>query len=188
MPEVSWSTELGLDLEALEMERPNDFRQRQLATLHRERAEAFWSYERFRNNDQTFAGEIIAWELYFKLTRTVCDLTMSPLPIGIILREAKRKQTIEEAVLKNTCTRCGFIWRTRQPKFVGGVCSSCLAFQEKILRRGRLRCQPWQGRFAPDEVTPVNAAGSPILPGFRICGNSDCVSPKHIRKGRKQNG
>lgn len=188
MPDVSWATELGLDLATLEMERPDDYQQRQLAQLQTQRAEAFADYLRFRNADQTFAGEIIAWESYLKLTRTVCDLTGADIPVGIMARESERRKTIEEAVLKNTCTRCGFVWMVRQPRFVGGLCSSCLALQEKVLRRGRLACQPWQGRFAPDHVTPVNAAGEPILPGPRVCNNSDCVNPKHITKGRNHNG
>ena len=172
----------------LERERPDDWFQQQMTALHTARGVAFAEYLRLRNTDQLFAAEIIAWERYSSLTRTVCDLTGSPIPPDIITREAERKATIEEAVLKNTCTRCGFVWNTRQPRFVDGLCSSCLATQEKVLRTGRLACQPWQGRFAPDDVTPVNATGEPVLPGRRLCNNTDCVNPKHITKGRNKNG
>lgn len=197
MPDVSWAKELGIDLATLEMERPDDYQQRQLAQLQTKRAEAFAEYTKLKKIAQTdnpfdvfgiiLAG-VIAWERYCGLTRTVCDLTGADIPEGIITVEQQRSQNIEDAVLHNTCIRCGFIRNTRQPKFVGGLCSSCLALQEKVLRRGRLACQPWQGRFAPDDVTPVNASGQPILPGRRVCNNSDCVNPKHITKGRNQNG
>jgi hypothetical protein len=172
----------------LELERPDNWFQKQITQLHTARAEAFAEYVRLRNTDQLFAAEVIAWELYSSLTRTACDLTGSAIPIGIITRDAERKANVEEAVLKNTCNRCGFIWNIRQPRFVDGLCSSCLAKQEKVLRTGRLACQPWQGRFARDDVTPVNQNGEPVLPGHRLCKNSDCVNPKHIRKGRNQNG
>lgn len=185
MPKVSWATELGLDLATLEKERPSDWFQSQITNLHTARAEAFAEYLRLRNQGQVLAAEIIAWERYSALTRTVCDLTGSPIPVGMIGREQERTRHIKEAVLKNTCNRCGFIWNARQPKFVGGLCSSCLATQERVLRTGRLACQPWQGRFSKDDVTPINATGQPILPGSRLCNNTDCVNPKHIKKGKK---
>ena len=188
LAEVSWATQLGLDMSTLEKERPDNWLQKQLTRLHTQRATAYAEYVRLRDTDQAFSREDIAWERYKNLTRTVCDLTGKPIPVGILDRESQRRQLIEEKVLHNTCTRCGYVRNSRQPAFVGGLCSSCLALQEKVLRRGRLACQPWQGRFAPDDVTPVNAAGEPILPGHRVCKNSDCVNPKHIRKGRNQNG
>lgn len=184
MPETVWATELGLDVATLELERPDDWLQKQLGALQTKRGEAFADFIRYRNSDRAFAAEVVAWELYCKLTRTVCDLTGAEMPVGIIIREKDRRRYIEEAVLANTCARCGFVWTLRQPRFVGGLCSSCLALQEKVLRRGRLACQPWQGRFAADFVTPVNAAGEPVLPGKRYCGKSDCVNPKHITKGK----
>lgn len=186
MPDILWAKELGLDLKTLERERPDDISQRQLAMLQNQRGEAFAEFSRFHNTEDLYGDQIIAFELYSSLTRILCDLIGSPIPDGIIIRE--RRKITEEAILKNTCTRCGFVWTLRQPRFVGGLCSSCLALQEKVLRRGRLACQPWQGRFGPDDLTPVNAAGTPVLPGHRVCNNRDCVNPKHIRKGRKQNG
>ncbi len=188
MPNVSWATELGLDLATLEKERPDDYSQRQLSMLQTKRGQAFAEYRLFRDTGNIFAAGIIAWEKYVSLTRTICDLTGADIPDGIIAREQERTKNIGDAVLHNTCTRCGFVRNTRQPRFVGGLCSSCRALQEKVLRRGRLACQPWQGRFAPDDVTPVTASGQPILPGRRVCKNSDCVNPKHITKGRNQNG
>lgn len=185
MHDVSWAKELGIDLDALERERPDEWFQRQTASIHAKRAQAFADFTRYRATDEAFAAEVIAWELYCGLTRTVCDLTGARLPVGIITRELERRRYVEELVLKNTCNRCGFVWTMRQPRFIDGLCSSCLALQEKVLRRGRLACQPWQGRFAVDDVTPVNAAGAPILPGTRYCKNSDCVNPKHIRKGKQ---
>lgn len=187
MPEVSWATELGIDLEALELERPGEWFQVQLDSLHARRAQAYSEFTRYRASNQAFQAEIMAFELYCQLTKTVCDFTGARLPVGIIIREENRRRIVEVAVLRNTCSRCGFVWTSRQPRFVDGLCSSCLALQEKVLRRGRLACQPWQGRFAVDDVTPVNAAGAPILPGTRYCGNSDCVNPKHITKGKARN-
>lgn len=184
MPDLSWAKELGLDITTLEKERPDNWFQEQVIQAHTARAEAFADYLRLRNSGQFLAAELIAWERYTRLTRTACDLTGHAIPVGIITREAERRRQIEEAVLKNTCTRCGFIWNIRQPRFVDGLCSSCSALEEKVLRNGRLACQPWQGRFARDDVTPIDTNGEPVLPGPRVCNNSDCVNPKHIRKGR----
>lgn len=179
-------------MDTLELERPDNWFQKQVSQLHTARAEAFAEYLRLENRlraDNPFdvffivAAEIVAWERYCRLTRTFCDLTGFPLPVGIISRGAERRANVRKAILKNTCTRCGFIWNTREPRFVRGLCSSCLAHRETVLRRGRLTCQPWQGRFARDDVTPITASGEPILSGYRLCKNSDCVNPKHIRKG-----
>lgn len=184
MPSVSWAYHLDIDIVSLQMERPGDSFQTQLAALHTERGEAYATHTRLVDTPKMLTQQIQAWEKYISLTRSVCDYIGAPVPADIMMRHLERQQTTKEAVLNNTCDRCGFVWKPRQIKFVGGLCASCLALQEKVLRRGRLSCQPWQGRFAPDDVTPVNAAGVPVMPGRRVCQNSDCVNPKHIRKGR----
>lgn len=182
---ISWATELGIDLEALELERPQAPLQLEMSDVHSRRARAFADYTRHRATNKAFQAEAEAWAEYAGLTRTVCDFTGVPVPAVIIAREQTRREIVEVSVLRNTCDRCGFLWTPREPRLVGGLCSSCLALQEKVLRRGRRACQPWQGRFAADDVTPVNAQGAPILPGARYCGNSDCVNPKHITKGKR---
>lgn len=188
VPEKTLAIELGLDMGTLLLERPDDVFQTELSRLNTKRGEAFADFIRLRNSNRAFAEENIAWERYCNLTRTVCDLTGADIPVGILEIVQQRRQYVKEAVLAHTCKRCGFIWNNRQPRFVDGMCSSCLALQEKVLRRGRLACQPWQGRFAADDVTPVNAAGEPVLPGVRYCAKSDCVNPKHIKKRKINNG
>lgn len=187
MPDLLWAKALGIDMVRLERERPTDSFQQQLQALQTKRAEAFAEFTRHRRTNSAYLAEKIAWERYCGLTRTVCDLSGVAMPVDIMKKEADRRRDIGATALSNICARCGFVWNQRQPRFIGGLCSSCLALQEKVLRRGRLACQPWQGRFAVDDVTPVNAAGAAILPGYRYCGHSDCVNPKHIRKGKARN-
>jgi len=184
---VSWATELGLDLDSLQAERPNDWFQRELTLMHFERAELFAEYQRLSRGGATLRAEIVVWRKYVSLTRAICDLTHAPVPVGIVNREAERERNIEEAVLKQLCDRCGFVWHRRQPRFVNGLCSSCCALQQKVLVAKRSSCKPWQGRFASDDVTPIHANGHRVLPGLRNCGNSDCVNPKHIKRERKGN-
>jgi hypothetical protein len=156
--------------------------------LQYQRAETFAEYSRLKAENKMVAAEIILWEKYVDLTRTVCDLTGHPLPVGIVTREEERRRNVEAAVTANTCTRCGFVWKKSEPRFVNGFCSSCDALKGLPLKPRRSTCKPWTGRFAPDDITPVDNLGHPYLPGSRLCRNSDCVNPKHIRKERKQNG
>ncbi len=191
---VSWATELGLNIEDLEAERPNDWYQRWLTLLHCQRAEVFAEYRRLMTLNETQGeqivpsgsarAEILAWREYGKLTRAVCDLTGDPLPVGIFTRNAEHE--VEDSALKNTCTRCGFVWNRRQPKFVDGLCSSCISLTAKALTARRVSCTPWQGRFARDDVTPLHSNGLPVVPGVRLCGNTDCVNPKHVRKEKRK--
>jgi len=39
---------------------------------------------------------------------------------------------------------------------------------------------PWHGRFAADEITPVDDDGKPVFPGVRSCGHNDCVNVAHV--------
>jgi hypothetical protein len=188
LPNVSWATHLGLDITTLEKERPNDWFQQHLATLHYQRAETFAEYSRLKADDRTFAAEIILWEKYVDLTRAVCDFTGDALPVGIVSRDEERRRNVEEAVARNTCTRCGFVWKKSERRFVNGFCSSCMALKGRPLQPRRSTCQPWTGRFASDDITPVDNHGAPYLPGPRLCRNADCVNPKHIRKERNTNG
>jgi hypothetical protein len=168
----------------LQAERPADQFQRELTLLHYQRAELFAEYRRLVAQNETMRAEIIVWTEYDKLTRAVCDLTGDPYPVGIVTRNAHRN--IEELVVKNTCTRCGFVWNRRQPKFVDGLCSSCISLTAKALTARRVSCTPWQGRFARDDVTPLHSNGLPVLPGIRLCGYSDCVNPKHVKKEKRK--
>ena len=183
MPNVSWATELNIDLEALQSERPADYLQKTMSLLHYRRAELFAKYTRLIAENQTLRAETIVWNSYVLVTRAVCKLAGKAIPVGIVAREPK--PMIEEAVLKNTCDRCGFVWHRSQPRFVDGLCSSCTALDGRVLAPRRSTCQPWQGTFAPDDITPVDNNGAPVFPGIRICGNRDCVTPKHIKKERK---
>ncbi len=188
MPNLTWATHFGLDITTLERERPDNWFQRQLASLHTQRAETFAEYSRLRAEDQTLSAEIILWDRYVELTRTVCNLTGDALPLGIVSRDQERRRNVEEAVARNTCTRCGFVWKKSEPRFVNGICSSCTALKGRPLQPRRSTCQPWTGRFASDDITPVDNLGQPHLPGPRLCKNADCVNPKHITKERNQNG
>jgi len=185
---VSYATQLGVNLDTLQGERPSDWFQRQLAVLHYQRAQVFAEYQRLTREGLTFRAEIVVWQKYVSLTRAVCDLTGDLVPVGIVNREPERQRSIEEAVLNHLCDRCGFVWHRRQPRFVNGLCSSCIALQQKVLVARRSSCKPWGGRFAADDVTPLHANGHRVLPGVRNCGNSDCVNPKHIKRERKGNG
>jgi len=62
-------------------------------------------------------------------------------------------------------------------------CASCRARPARTVHSVDLgKCKPWRGFFDVDEVTPVDDEGEPFLPGERICGNSDCVSPQHVEE------
>lgn len=76
------------------------------------------------------------------------------------------------------CGRCGVLWESqgRQKEFAW--CPDCRA--RKTLKAGE--CLPWHGHFANDLTTPVDERGEPVLPGRRICNNSDCCNPKHIER------
>lgn len=43
-----------------------------------------------------------------------------------------------------------------------------------------LKCTPHRGAFHPITDAPIDKHGRPVLPGIRVCGNSDCVKPAHI--------
>jgi len=192
VPEVIWADQLGIDLATLETERPSDWFQREIAMMHFRRAELFAEYRRLAAGDDTLPPVLqahlgnIAFEQYSNMTRAVCELTGDQLPVGIVTRNADTKT--RDAVTKNICDRCGFVWNRRQPKFVDGLCDSCIALSAKSLKARRKSCTPWTGRFALDDITPVDKFGAPYLPGPRLCRNRDCVNPKHIKRERNQNG
>lgn len=82
---------------------------------------------------------------------------------------------------KATCARCGIKWAVNRPKAgrTDLLCRSCRATRQKIIDTSGLRCQPWQGDFGADLVTPM-LNGNLFLPGHRVCGKKDCCNPTHV--------
>jgi hypothetical protein len=79
------------------------------------------------------------------------------------------------------CERCGYQWTvsSRRGKIV--LCASCRARKvQTITLTDDGKCFPWAGRFAADEVTPVDDDGVPVFPGVRGCGHNDCVNVAHV--------
>jgi len=80
-----------------------------------------------------------------------------------------------------TCAKCGSTFLVnRKRKKLRMFCESCRVRRASTIQNGDLKCLPWHGKFDTDMVTPVNENGEPVLPGNRICGNADCVSPSHV--------
>lgn len=76
------------------------------------------------------------------------------------------------------CTRCGIVWDVNGSRNNPELCQSCRA-----RRQGKIGdCIVWHGLFAEDMVTPITEDGDEVLPGVRLCGNSDCVQPSHVAK------
>ena len=81
------------------------------------------------------------------------------------------------------CGRCGFAWVV-PPEKRGRkdlLCASCRSKPAVVISYGKSRCQPWQGEFGVDEVTPM-FQGEPFLPGVRSCGHLDCCNPNHVQQ------
>lgn len=76
------------------------------------------------------------------------------------------------------CQRCGIQWEVEPTRKVNDLCVSCRARKTQKVRD----CLPWHGRYANDMLTPVHEDGSPVMPGKRICGNSDCVNTNHLER------
>lgn len=80
-----------------------------------------------------------------------------------------------------TCRRCGFSWDATNARKNVAQCASCRARPARTVNSVDLgRCRPWRGMFERDEITPVDDDGVPVMPGRRVCGNSDCVNPDHV--------
>lgn len=79
------------------------------------------------------------------------------------------------------CKRCGFRWDATNARKNVKLCSSCRARPARTIVTDEWRCHPWRGMFAADDVTPIDDDGEKVLPGRRICGNSDCVNPDHVK-------
>ena len=82
---------------------------------------------------------------------------------------------------KVICERCGSSWAVNQEKRhrTDLLCFSCRVKPAMVIQYGDLRCQPWGGDFAADDVTPI-LNGVEFMPGERICGHLDCCNPKHV--------
>lgn len=78
------------------------------------------------------------------------------------------------------CERCGYEWSvsSRRGKFI--LCASCRARRVQTISAAVGKCFPWGGRFAADEITPLDNDGKPMFPGVRSCGNNDCVNVAHV--------
>jgi hypothetical protein len=79
------------------------------------------------------------------------------------------------------CERCGFEWQVSSRRGKVILCASCRARKVQTLTlTDDGKCFPWAGRFAADEVTPVDDDGQPMFPGVRGCGHNDCVNVAHV--------
>jgi hypothetical protein len=79
-----------------------------------------------------------------------------------------------------TCERCGYEWNVNSIRKNSRLCSSCRAHKVQTVHTAHGKCLPWHGNFAPDQITPVDDEGFPILPGLRLCNNRDCCAASHI--------
>lgn len=81
------------------------------------------------------------------------------------------------------CYRCGFVWVVPPEKRGRNdlLCASCRATGAVVISYGSNRCQPWQGDFGADLVTPM-FKGEPHMPGVRVCGHKDCCNPNHVQQ------
>jgi hypothetical protein len=87
-----------------------------------------------------------------------------------------------------TCERCGFEWTVNTIRNKTSLCSSCRARKVQTVHTSHGKCLPWHGNFDPDQITPVDDDGQPILPGIRLCSNHDCVAPSHILADVRRRG
>jgi len=76
------------------------------------------------------------------------------------------------------CKRCGIFFIATRNRKAPETCESCRARRVQVVNG----CITWHGGFDSDLVTPIYEDGTPVLPGNRTCGNSDCVSPNHVSK------
>ena len=87
------------------------------------------------------------------------------------------------------CSRCGFEWEIKSVRNPEVFCYSCRSKKVQTVHGSLGKCVPWHGRFAADFDTPIDDDGLVVMPGVRLCGKSDCVSPRHVIPfERKRNG
>ena len=89
---------------------------------------------------------------------------------------------------KVECARCGFEWEIKSVRTPEVFCYSCRARKVQTVHGPLGKCVPWQGHFAADLTTPIDDDGNPVMPGLRLCGKSDCVSPRHVVPTERGNG
>jgi len=80
------------------------------------------------------------------------------------------------------CVRCGFEWEVAAQRKTDNFCVSCRAKRVATVDRKGDKCHPWLGYFAEDQITPVYEDGTPVKPGKRICGHTDCTNSRHIER------
>ena len=79
-----------------------------------------------------------------------------------------------------TCERCGYEWTVNSIRRNSRLCTSCRARKVQTVHTKEGKCIPWHGRFAEDQITPIDDDGNPVLPGIRICHHYDCCAPSHV--------
>jgi len=77
-----------------------------------------------------------------------------------------------------TCNRCGWVWEVNTTRNKHDNCQSCRSRKAQKVKD----CIAWHGHFAADQITPVDDMGNQVMPGYRFCGNSDCVNSAHLDK------
>jgi hypothetical protein len=83
------------------------------------------------------------------------------------------------------CLRCGCEDLTGQiakrvERHTSQLCSSCRARPAEKVDSVLGKCKPHKGDFDLDKSIPLDIQGTPFMPGYRRCGNADCVEPEHI--------
>ena len=78
------------------------------------------------------------------------------------------------------CERCGYEWSVSSRRGKVILCASCRARRVQTISADEGKCFPWHGRFAADEITPLDDDGNRMFPGVRSCGNNDCVNVAHV--------
>jgi hypothetical protein len=83
-----------------------------------------------------------------------------------------------------TCEQCGFEddsgqLERRREKHLEVLCSSCLAKPARTVRTKYGLCRPHRGTFDNND-NPLDRWNRAFRPGFRLCGNRDCIEPTHI--------
>lgn len=83
------------------------------------------------------------------------------------------------------CLRCGVEDLTGQiakrvERHTSQLCSSCRARPTEKVDSILGKCKPHKGEFDLDKNIPLDVHGIPFMPGYRRCGNADCVEVDHI--------
>ena len=91
---------------------------------------------------------------------------------------------LDNDVVQATCTICGYVFTFNARNLTGrafdaSLCKDCKAKPVRSVTKNGFLCTPHQGEFDLDTDQPLKN-GKPFMPGFRKCGNADCVKSTHV--------